>query len=153
MRVLCAALSMRGGRLWRALRERRPHAYAVHATHLALAGGGALVVHATIRPGQEARAVDAVIGVARSLAAGGLGAADLGTARAHAAGAIALSRERCSVLAAGCAAAEATGFGHEWFERLPAAVSEVGGEEAARVAAEWLDPGRGFASVTISGRP
>jgi zinc protease len=153
MRVLCAALSMRGGRLWRELRERRPHAYAVHATHLALARGGALVIHAALRPGQEGRAVDAVLGVARSVASGGLGSAELAAARAHAAGVLALSRERCSVLAAGCAAAEAAGFGREWFERLPGAVSDVGSEDAASVAAEWLDPEKGFACVTTSGRP
>jgi len=153
MRVLCAALSMRGGRLWRALRERPPHAYSVHTTNLALARGGGVVVHATLRPGQEGRATDAIIAVARSLASRGLGHAELGTARAHAAGALVLSRERCSVLAAGCAAAEAAGFGCRWFERLPDSVSAVGAEDAARVAAAWLAPERGFVSVTTRGRP
>jgi zinc protease len=153
MRVICAALSMRGGRLWRALRDKPPHAYAVHATHLALARAGAVVIHATLTPGTEDRTAEALTAVARSLAFGGLDAAELRRARAHAVGALELSRERCSVVAAGCAAAEAAGFGHRWFERLPDSVASVGVEDAERVAASWLAPDRGFASVTTRGRP
>jgi zinc protease len=152
MRVLCTALSMMGGRLWRALRERPPHAYAVHATHLALVEAGGLIVHATSRPGSEEEVLDAVLGEARDVAANGLAPAEIDLARRHLAGSLAISLERRAARAAGYVMAEAMGLGYERVERLPETVRRVTDDDVARVAGEHLDSSRGFATVAVRGK-
>lgn len=151
MRVLSTALSMMGGRLWRALRERPPHAYSVHATHLALAEGGGLIVHATSQPGSEERVLDAVLGEAADVASRGLTPPEIDRARRHLAGALGISMERRAARAAGYAMAEVMGIGYERVERLPGMVRAVTDEDVARVAGEYLDPAPGFATVAVRG--
>jgi len=53
MHVVSSALTMMGGRLWRALRERPPFAYSVRAMPVPGREGGALVGYVTTPPGQE----------------------------------------------------------------------------------------------------
>ncbi len=152
MRVLSTALSMMGGRLWRALRERPPHAYAVYASHLALVEGGGLIVHATSQPGSEERVLDAILGEAADVASGGLTAPEIDRARRHLAGALGISLERRSTRAAGYAMAEVMGLGYERVERLPDMVRGITDEDVARVARKYLDPSRGHASVAVRGK-
>lgn len=152
MRVLSTALSMMGGRLWQALRERRPHAYAVHATHLALAEGGGLIVHATSEPGSEEQVQDAILREATDIASRGLRAPEIDRARRHLAGALGISLERRAARAASYAMAEVLGLGYERVERLPWIIRGVTDEDVARVAGEYLEPSRGFASVAVRGR-
>jgi predicted Zn-dependent peptidase len=152
MRVLSTALSMMGGRLWRALRERPPHAYAVHATHRALVEGGGLIVHATSQPGSEEQVQDGILREATDVASRGLQAPEIDRARRHLAGALGISLERRAARAAGYAMAEVMGFGYERVERLPGIIRSVTDEDVARVAGEYLDPSRGFASVAVRGR-
>jgi zinc protease len=152
MRVLSTGLSMMGGRLWRALRERPPHAYAVHATHLALLEGGGLIVHATSQPGSEEQVLAAILREATDVASRGLAAPEADRARNHLAGALGISLERRAARAGGYAMAEVMGLGYERVERLPQIVRGVTNDDVARVAREYLEPSRGFASVTVRGK-
>lgn len=151
-RVLSVGLSMMGGRLWRALRERPPHAYSVHASYLALAHGGAMVVQATSQPGSEDQVVESVLREARSVVRSGLGQDELARARQHLAGGLEISLERRATRAAAYAMAEVRGNGYEWVDRMPELVRGVTGDDVARLAAGHVDPDRGFAVAVIRGK-
>jgi zinc protease len=151
--LLTAALSMMGGRLWTALRERPPHAYHVGASLVAHGSAGAIVVHATARPGSEDEVVAALGGELERLAEEGLGAQELERGRRHLAGTLEIATMRSAARAAAYMAAETAGVGYERIEALPATVRALTRRDIMTAARTYLDPGRGFASVVLRGDP
>ena len=151
LRVMSRSLSMMGGRLWRALRERPPFAYFVGSSVMALRHGGCTFAHATAPRGQEEAALDALVSEFAGLQEGGLEEAELRRAKRHLAGTFAISMERGAARAAGYVMAEATGAGYEFVQRMPALVRDVTHDDVVRVARRYLDPGEGFASVILRG--
>lgn len=150
-RVVVGALSMMGGRLWTALRERPPHAYHVGAVQIAYRMGGATVGYATSPPGREKSTVDAFLLELDRLAGKGLDAPELERARRHLAGTIEISLMRGATRAAGYAMAEVSGAGYAYIEGLPNAVRTVTNEEVIDVSRRYLAPGRGLATVILKG--
>ena len=151
-RLVCAALSMMGGRLWKALRERPPHAYNVGAIPAAYRLGGAIIAYAAAEPGQEAAATDALLSEASRLAGRGLDADELARAKRHLAGTLEISLMRGAVRASSYAMAELSGSGYEYVERMPRDVRTITGEEVEDVARRYLDPDAGFARAVVRGR-
>jgi zinc protease len=151
VRVLCRACSMMGGRLWRALRERPPHAYAVGASSIALRSGGLIFAHATAPVGQEDAAVEALAGELSRLATGGLAREELERAKRHLVGMLALSMERGAARAASYAMAEATGPGCEYVDRMPDLVRSTTGRDVSSAAERYLGAGSGRATVILRG--
>jgi zinc protease len=153
MRVICRACSMMGGRLWMALRERPPFAYAVGCSLISLREGGAVFAHATAPTGQEEAALDALDSEFLRLAADGLSRAELERAKRHLGGVLAVSMERSAARAAAYAMAETTGAGSDQVDRMPGLIRGVTNDDVAGVAADYLGAGRGRATVVVRGRP
>lgn len=151
MRVICRAESMMGGRLWRALREGPPFAYAVGASLIALRGGGAVFAHVTAPPGQEEAALAALNAEFLRLADEGLSAEELGRAKRHLGGMMAISMERGAARAAAYAMAEATGAGCEQVDRMPDLVRSITNEDVAGVADRCFGAGEGRGAVILRG--
>lgn len=153
MRVICRACSMMGGRLWTALRERPPFAYAVGCSLISLREGGAVFAHATAPLGQEDAALEAIDSEFLRLAAEGLSHAELERAKRHLGGVLAVSMERSAARAAAYAMAETTGAGSDYVDRMPGLVRGVTNDDVAAVAARCFGAGRGRATVVVRGRP
>lgn len=151
MRVICRAGSMMGGRLWRALRERPPFAYAVGSSLIALREGGAVLAHVTAPMGQEEAALDALDSEFVRLAADGLSPEELGRAKRHLGGVLAISMERGAARAAAYAMAEATGAGCEHVDRMPDLVKSVTNDDVAAVAGRYFGVCEGRAAVILRG--
>jgi len=152
-RVIVRALSMMGGRLWRELRERPPHAYRVGGTMLAYAQRGASVAYATSAPGQERAVADGLVEEFGRLASQGLEADELERTKRHLAGSIEISLVRSAARSSSYAMAEVMGSGYEYVERLAASVENVTREDVARVASNYMDPAPGCAEVILKGAP
>ncbi len=150
-RLITGALSMMGGRLWRALRERPPYAYHVGAMQVAYRSGGATIGYATSPPGGEEAAAGVFLSELKRLANDGLEERELDRARRHLAGTLEISLIRGSTRAAGYAMAEVTGAGYEHVEQMPRAVRTVTNGEVIEVARRYLDPDGGFAKVVLRG--
>jgi predicted Zn-dependent peptidase len=142
---------MMGGRLWRALRERPPFAYAVGSSLIALRDGGAVFAHVTADPGREDAALDALGAEFVRLAAEGLSEEELERAKRHLVGMLAVSMERGAARAAAYAMAEATGAGCERVDRMPDLVRAVTKDDVASVAARYFGAGGGRAEVIVRG--
>ena len=151
-RVIAGALSMMGGRLWRALRESPPHAYHVGAMQIAYRLCGATVTYATSPPGAEERAVEGLLSELERLAEHGLPEDELERVRRHLAGTLEISLMRGATRAAAYAMAEVEGAGHAYVEEMPAAVRTVTNDEVVDVARRYIEPGRGCAKVVLRGR-
>jgi len=151
MRVICRAGSMMGGRLWRALRERPPFAYAAGASLVALREGGAVFAHVTAPAGQEEAALEALDAEFVRLGSEGLAPEELERAKRHLGGVLAVSMERGAARAAAYAMAEATGVGCEHVDRLPDLVRGVTGDDVARVAGRYFGACEGRAAVILRG--
>jgi zinc protease len=153
MRVICRAGSMMGGRLWRALRERPPFAYAVGSSLIALREGGTVFAHATAPCGHEEAALEALDAEFVRLAAEGLSVRELERTKRHLAGVLAVSMERGGARAAAYAMAEATGAGFEHVDRLPDVVRSVTNDDVAAVAERCFGAAEGRAAVILRGGP
>ena len=151
MRVISRACSMMGGRLWRALRERPPFAYAVGSSLMALRDGGTVLGHVTAPLGQEEAALGALNSEFSRLAEDGLSGEEIERAKRHLAGMLAVSIERGAARAAGYAMAEATGAGCEHLDRLPELVRSVTNDDVADVARRYLSESEGRAAVILRG--
>jgi len=152
-RVIVRALSMMGGRLWRELRERPPHAYRVGGTMLAYAQRGASVAYATSAPGEERAVADGLVNEFRRLVSEGLEPDELERTKRHLAGSIEISLVRSAARSSSYAMAEVMGSGYEYVERLAARVRNVTREDVARVASAYMDPALGCAEVILKGGP
>lgn len=150
-RLINGALSMMGGRLWRALRERPPYAYHVGAMQAAYRQGGATIGYATSSPGGEAEAADALLSEFGRLARNGLEGIELERARRHVAGTLEISLMRGAARAAAYAMTEVTGAGYEHAQSMPSAVRSVTSDEVIEVARRYFDPDCGFAKVVLRG--
>lgn len=150
-RVLMRALSMMGGRLWRSLRERPPHAYHVGGTLLAYRSAGATVAYATSAPGQERAVVDGLIEEFERLVERGLEADELERTTRHLAGTLDISLMRAAARSASYAMAEVMGAGYEYIEGMSKVVRRVTNDDIVRVAGALMDPGGGFAEVILRG--
>jgi len=100
MRFLARALSMMGGPLWRALRDRPPHAYSAGAALLPLRHGGAFVGYATTPPGSEEETVKALTSELRRLAANGLAHEELERGKRHFTGTLEIALQQGAARAA-----------------------------------------------------
>jgi len=146
---LARTLTMMGGRLWTALRERPPHAYHTGASHVSLVGGGAFIVYATTPPGQEEAAVESFGSELERLRAEGLAHDELVRGRRYFTGTLEIGLQRRAARAAGYAMGEVLGVGYEHIERLPALVRRITNEEVIEAARLHLDPEAGLASVVL----
>jgi len=149
LRFVTRALSMMGGPLWVALRENPPHAYAVHASSLLLAAGGAVLLSVTGRPGSESAAVDGLLSVLRETVTRGLDAEVLTRARNYVAGTMEIAMQRESTRAASYAMSELLGVGFERMERMPSEIRGLTNDDVVRVSSKWLDPDAGYARVVL----
>jgi len=152
-RVVLRALSMMGGRLWRNLRERPPHAYYVGGTLLAYARGGASVAYATSAPGNEAAVAEGLLSEFQQVARAGLEADELERTKRHLAGSLDISLVRGAARSSSYAMAEVMGAGYEHIAGLARRVRDVTGDDVARVASEYMDPELGHAEVILRGEP
>jgi zinc protease len=151
-RFLSRALSMMGGWLWQALRERPPYAYATGASYLPLRDGGAFLVHATTPPGQEEAAVETVLEEFGRLGGEGFGGDELELAKRYYAGTLEIAMQRGSTRAASFAMAEVVGVGYEHIRNMPDAVRRVTNDDVTDTAARYLARDSGFATVTLRPR-
>ncbi len=151
MHVVSSALTMMGGRLWRALRERPPFAYSVRAMPVPGREGGALVGYVTTPPGQEEVAVRTFTSELSRLSRDGLSEDELDRGRRYLAGMLEISMQRGAVRAASYGVAEVAGMGYEYVDRLPGIVRGITGDDVVRVAGEYLTPEDGPASVILRG--
>jgi zinc protease len=151
MHVACAALSMMGGRLWSALRERPPFAYSVRAMPAPFREGGAVVGYATAPPGQEDEAVDTFTSVLSGLGGAGLSEGELERGKRYLAGMLEISMQRGAARAASYAMAEVAGVGYEHVDRLPGLVREITNDDVVSVAREYLTAEDGPAVAILRG--
>ncbi|MBD3348055.1 MAG: hypothetical protein GF400_02520 [Candidatus Eisenbacteria bacterium] len=151
-RVLVQALAMMGGRLWRNLRERPPHAYRVGATLLAYAGAGATIAYATSAPGEEEAVVDGLREELARVSRHGLERDELERTRAHLAGSLDISLVRGAARSSSYTMAEVMGFGYEHVKDLAESVRSVTADDVANVARDYLDPEPDFARVILKGK-
>lgn len=149
LRFLARALSMMGGPLWVALRENPPHAYAVHASPLLLASGGAVLLSVTARPGDEPAAEEGLLSVLRAVGAKGLEEDEFERARSYVAGTMEIAMQRESTRAASYAMSELLGVGFELMEKMPDLIRGLTNDDIVRVARAYLDPDAGYATVTL----
>ncbi|MBN1628692.1 MAG: insulinase family protein [Thermoleophilia bacterium] len=152
LHVLSSGLTMMGGRLWRALREGPPFAYAVSATPLPLVLGGALIGRVTAPPGQEEAAVQKFLSELSEVADGGLAGNELSTARRYLAGVLGIRMQRSATRAASYAMAEVSGLGYERVDKLPNIVRSITNEDVIAVARRYLTTEDGPAVVILRGR-
>ena len=150
-RLVARGMSMMGGMLWQALRERPPHAYLVGASVVAYRLGGAFVFYAGVPPGSEDAAIGAVVGVLDALRKHGMGPAELELAKRHLAGAQEISMMRGSVRAAAYAMAELADVGYERVDAVPEIVRGATNDNVVHVAERFLDPDTGYARVVVRG--
>ena len=151
MHVLANALTMMGGRLWSALRERPPHAYSVRATPVSLREGGALVCYVTTGPGEEERAVSTLLSQLSAVSREGLAEDELARGRRHLAGMIEISMQRGATRAASYALAEVAGVGYEHIDRLPSIIRDITGDDVTRVARRYVTAEDGPAVAILRG--
>jgi zinc protease len=151
MHVLSSALTMMGGRLWRALRERPPFAYSVRAMPVPAREGGALVGYVTTPPGQEEIAVSTFVSELSRLSRDGLSQDELDRGRRYLAGMLEISMQRGATRAASYVFAEVAGMGYEHIERLPSVVRGITNDDIVRVAGQYLTAEDGPASVILRG--
>jgi zinc protease len=137
-RLIGCALSMMGGRLWRAIRERPPHAYRVGASAISLRYGGVIVAHATARPGLEEATVAALAREFEILVRRGFRGAELEAAKRHLAGSLEMEMERRGSRAANYVMAEIAGTGFERAAATPTLIRSLGGEDVVRVLEEYI---------------
>jgi zinc protease len=151
MHVVSSALTMMGGRLWRALRERPPFAYSVRAMPVPGREGGALVGYVTTPPGQEETAVSTFTAELSKLSRDGLSEDELDRGRRYLSGMLEISMQRGAVRAASYSVAEVAGMGYEYVNRLPGIVRGITNDDVVRVAGEYLTAEDGPASVILRG--
>ena len=151
MHVLSSALTMMGGRLWRALRERPPFAYSVRAMPVPAREGGVLVGYVTTPPGQEEIAVSTFVSEFERLSRDGLSQDELDRGRRYLAGMLEISMQRGATRAASYVFAEVAGMGYEHVERLPSIVRGITNDDIVRVAGQYLTAEDGPASVILRG--
>jgi zinc protease len=151
MHVLSSALTMMGGRLWRALRERPPFAYSVRAMPVPACYGGALVGYVTTPPGQEEIAVSTFVSEFARLSRDGLSQDELDRGRRYLAGMLEISMQRGATRAASYVFAEVAGMGYEHVDRLPDLVRGITNDDVVRVAGQYLTAEDGPASVILRG--
>jgi len=151
MHVVSSALTMMGGRLWRALRERPPFAYSVRAMPVPGREGGALVGYVTTPPGQEETAVSTFTSELSRLSRDGLSGDELDRGRRYLAGILEISMQRGAVRAASYGVAEVAGMGYEYVERLPGIVRGITNDDVVRVVLEYLTAEDEPASVILRG--
>jgi zinc protease len=149
MHVVARALTMVGGRLWVALRERPPFAYVAGASQISLRCGGAFLAYATAEPGREEAVREALVSEFGRLRDSGLGDDELARAKRHLAGTHEISMQRGSVRAASYAMAEVVGVGYERVEDMPRAIRAVTNEGVVEAVRRYLDPGTGVAEVCL----
>ncbi len=149
-RFLSRALSMMGGRLWKALRERPPYAYVAGASYLPLRSTGAFLAHATTAPGQEEAALETVLEEFGKLAREGFGAEELELAKRYYAGTLEIVMQRGATRAASFAMAEVIGVGFEHIRSMPDAVRRITNDDVVGTAQKYLGQGSGFATVTLT---
>jgi zinc protease len=151
MHVLGSAVSMMGGRLWRALRERPPHAYSVRAAPAAFRESGAVVGYVTTAPGGEEAAERTLVAELTELGRTGLTPEELERGKRYLAGMLEISMQRGSARAASYVVAEVAGVGYGHVDRLPAMVRDITREDVAAVAAEYLTAEDGPAVAILRG--
>ncbi len=149
VRFLGRAISMMGGRLWQALRERPPNAYVVGASPLLLRTGGSFIAYATAPPGQEEVAVEAFLSEFRGLRERGRAEEELARAKRCFAGTLEIAMQRGAARAASYAMAEVLGVGYEHVLRMPEAVRRISNDDVIEVARRHLDDRRGIAAVIL----
>jgi len=152
LRVLATGLTMMGGRLWVALRESRPHAYAASASSLSLKSAGSVVALAMVAPGEEERAVDTICREFDSVAMSGFARKELDRAKVSFAGGFEIALERTAARAAVYATAETLGLGTDRIDAIPREARAVTEDDFRGVVGEYLDPRRGRAVVILRGR-
>jgi predicted Zn-dependent peptidase len=151
MHVLSSAASMMGGRLWRALRERPPHAYSVRAAPVAFTQSGALVGYVTTQPGGEEEAARTLMSELSRVADEGLSTEELERGRRYLAGMLEISMQQGATRAASYVLAEVAGVGYEHVDRLPSLVRSITGDDVARVAGQYLTAEDGPALAILRG--
>jgi zinc protease len=147
--LIACAFHMPGGRLWRTVRERPPHAYRVGASAISLRHGGAIVSHATTRPGLEGATIAAIAREFQSLVSRGIRGPELEAAKAHLAGSLEIARQTNAGRAAGYAMAEVAGAGTERADAAPRLLRSLGAKDIVRVAEEYVGTGTDFATVIL----
>jgi zinc protease len=151
MHVACASVTMMGGRLWGALRERPPFAYSVRAMPVPFRESGAVVGYATTPPGQEEEAVETFTSVLFGLGKTGLSPEELERGKRYLAGMLEISMQRGAARAASYAMAEVAGIGYEHVDRLPGLVRSITNDDVVRVAGEYLTAEDGPAVAILRG--
>jgi len=150
-RFVSRSISMMGGRLWVALRERGPNAYFAGSSCVSLAESGAFLVHAMVPGGAEEEAIGAARGVLAGVAREGFGAGELARAKRHFAGTHELSMQRSSTRAATYVMAELLGLGFERVDETPGLVESITNDDIVRTARKYLGGDCGFAAVVDRG--
>ncbi len=152
-RLIVRALSTIGGRFWRSLRERPPHAYYVGGTLLAYRDAGSTIAYATSAPGTEEAVIEGLAAEFSRLAASGLEPDELERTKKQLAGTLEISLMRGAARSATYAMAEVMGAGYEYVERMSSEVATITNDEVVNVATSLLEPSSGFARVVLRGRP
>ncbi len=152
-RLIIRALSTIGGRLWRSLRDRPPHAYHVAGTLLSYRDAGATVAYATAAPGTEAEVIEGLAAEFSVLASSGLEPEELERTKRQLAGTLEISLMRGAARSATYAMAEVMGAGYEYVERMSSEVATITNDDVVAVATSLLDPSNGFARVVLRGVP
>jgi zinc protease len=145
------AATMMGGRLWRALRERPPHAYAVRAAPVAMARSGAFVGYVTTPPGGEEAALEVFVSELRGLRESGVPPEELDRAKKSLSGSLRISMQRGAVRAASYALAETMGVGSARVDRLPEVVSAISNEDIIAAAGRYVSAEDEPAVVVLRG--
>ncbi len=151
-RLIVRALSTIGGRLWRSLREKPPHAYHVGGTLLAYREAGAIIAYATAAPGTEESVVEGLAAEFSKLVESGLEPEELARTKRQFAGTLEISLMRGASRSATYAMAEVMGAGYEYIDRMSGEAATITNDDIVNVATSLLDPSDGFARVVLRGR-
>jgi zinc protease len=141
LEVLGAVLAGMAGRLFEALRERRPLVYTATAMPWLRRRGGAFLAYTATSPEREAEARDAMLEELVRVAREPVQAGELERARQYAAGLVDIRRQHVAYVASELVDACVAGTLDAWAE-LPRRLRSVSAEELLQVAAAVFAPDR-----------
>jgi zinc protease len=138
-----------GGRLGDTIRERQGMAYYVFSAFEPNLGEGPLVIRAGVNPANVDRAIDAIDGEVRRMAADGATTEELEASKKYLVGSMPRMLETNAGIATFLQACEQFGLGMDHDVRLPGLLGAVTLEEVNACARRFLVPDR--ATITVAG--
>ena len=138
-----------GGRLGDTIRERQGMAYYVFSAFEPNLGEGPLVIRAGVNPANVDRAIDAIDGEVRRMAADGVTAEELEASKKYLVGSMPRMLETNAGIAAFLQSCEQFGLGMDHDVKLPGLLRAVTLDEVNACARRFLAPER--AAITVAG--